>query len=306
MASRAVTVCRFCCCLELVASAQEQDSNNSFLFLASSSLEAKEGGTATSGLRLGPGSRIAPSLSGSSRESNAGAGGANDPQRVEEDTEKKNAGSEGSDEGIDMSSKVESCDIDMDVDDTVPASSSSSSSSSSANLLPAKRQSSVKESSQVNVTRNELGEVVDVNDYHIVKELGTGAFATVYLCSTSSSAAADAAAAAESGERLSASYELYAVKVIEKSILKRKRTMTRANGRMTFKTAFDKVEEEVAVMKKLNHDNLVLLHEVIDDEEDDSMFMVLEYVQGGCVLDWDEESRTFYGKLGDGPGGLFR
>ena len=62
---------------------------------------------------------------------------------------------------------------------------------------------------------------------------------------------------------------MFAVKHIEKSILKRKRTMNRSRttGKMTYTTAFDKVEEEVAIMKKLEHENLVRLHEVMDDDQ---------------------------------------
>ena len=50
--------------------------------------------------------------------------------------------------------------------------------------------SSVKESFTVNVRRNEFGEVMDVNEYHIVRELGAGAFASVYLCTTTAASAA--------------------------------------------------------------------------------------------------------------------
>ena len=47
-------------------------------------------------------------------------------------------------------------------------------------------------------------------------------------------------------------------------------------------------------MKKLEHENLVSLHEVIDDEDDDQLFMILEFVEGGNLLDWNEDERCFY------------
>ena len=50
----------------------------------------------------------------------------------------------------------------------------------------------------------------------------------------------------------------YAAKVVNKSILKRKRV-----GR--FGTALDGVKKELSIWKKLNHENVVNLVEVIDD-----------------------------------------
>ena len=37
-------------------------------------------------------------------------------------------------------------------------------------------------------------------------------------------------------------------------------------------------------MKKLDHPNIVRLFEVIDDDENDKLFMVLEYVEGGVAM----------------------
>ena len=36
-------------------------------------------------------------------------------------------------------------------------------------------------------------------------------------------------------------------------------------------------------MKKLDHPNVVKLVEVLDDPEDDNLYMVLEYLEGGEV-----------------------
>lgn len=75
-----------------------------------------------------------------------------------------------------------------------------------------------------------------MNDYHIDDELGSGSFATVYLCTRAS-------------DQLK-----YAVKVFNKSKLQRQRTFSKAGG---VTSAMDKVAEEVAIMKKLQHPNLV-------------------------------------------------
>jgi len=62
---------------------------------------------------------------------------------------------------------------------------------------------------------------------------------------------------------------------------------------MTVHTAFEKVDEEISVMKQLSHPNLVQLYEVIDDAEDDKLFMILEYVPLGEVMSFDEATLTY-------------
>ena len=44
------------------------------------------------------------------------------------------------------------------------------------------------------------------------------------------------------------------------------------------------IKEEIAIMKKLNHSNLVSLIEVLDDPNEDSLYMVLEMCKKGVVM----------------------
>ena len=62
---------------------------------------------------------------------------------------------------------------------------------------------------------------------------------------------------------------------------------------MTVHTAFEKVDEEISVMKLLSHPNLVQLFEVIDDPDDDKLFMILEYVSLGEIMSFNESTRTY-------------
>ena len=48
---------------------------------------------------------------------------------------------------------------------------------------------------------------------------------------------------------------------------------------------------EVAVMKKLNHPNIVKLYECIDDPGMDVVYLVMQYVSGGPLLRFDSEYR---------------
>lgn len=88
-----------------------------------------------------------------------------------------------------------------------------------------------------------------------------------------------------------ANEQLVAVKIFNKSILKRMRTMERdkTTNRMHVKTAYEKVEREIALMKKLSHPNLVALYDVIDSPESDNLYMILEYMPLGEILSYQDD-----------------
>jgi calcium/calmodulin-dependent protein kinase kinase 2 len=50
------------------------------------------------------------------------------------------------------------------------------------------------------------------------------------------------------------------------------------------KDALYLIREEIAIMKKLHHNNLVQLIEVLDDPEEDSLYMVLEMCKQGVIM----------------------
>ena len=97
-----------------------------------------------------------------------------------------------------------------------------------------------------------------VNDYYFSKQLGKGAYGEVYKAHKGSKSSDDVSAC----------------KVLSRSILRRKRV-----GR--FGSAYDSVMGEISVMKALDHPNIVRLYEVIDDPDEDLLFMVMELVTGG-------------------------
>jgi [calcium/calmodulin-dependent protein kinase] kinase len=47
------------------------------------------------------------------------------------------------------------------------------------------------------------------------------------------------------------------------------------------------IREEIAILKKLDHENVVNLIEVLDDPEGDSLYMVLEMCEKGVVMKVD-------------------
>jgi [calcium/calmodulin-dependent protein kinase] kinase len=48
--------------------------------------------------------------------------------------------------------------------------------------------------------------------------------------------------------------------------------------------AYSLLDKEIAIMKKVHHDNIVKLHEVIENPNNDKLYLVLEYMDGPGLL----------------------
>ncbi|EGG01840.1 uncharacterized protein MELLADRAFT_38940 [Melampsora larici-populina 98AG31] len=98
------------------------------------------------------------------------------------------------------------------------------------------------------------------------KDLGRGSFGAVRL-------AVDAQTGLE-----------YAVKEFSKKRLKRKfGNVLGGGGNEGNEDALHLIRNEVAIMKKVQHSNIVKLYEVLDVEGEDSLYMVMEFCRGGRI-----------------------
>ncbi|KAL8772598.1 MAG: hypothetical protein Q9209_002259 [Squamulea sp. 1 TL-2023] len=139
------------------------------------------------------------------------------------------------------------------------------------------------------------GAVHRINQYVIKQEIGRGSFGAVHL------------AVDQHGNE-------YAVKEFSKSRLRkraksnilRRPHQVRRPGHLAAGVGFNSplhrhstsdgddqdgqgnslylIKEEIAIMKKLNHGNLVSLIEVLDDPDEDSLYMVLEMCKKGVIM----------------------
>eukprot|EP00842_Homolaphlyctis_polyrhiza_P001435 jgi/Hompol1/2292/HPOL_005927-RA len=118
-----------------------------------------------------------------------------------------------------------------------------------------------------------------VNQYHLLKDIGTGAYGRVVLV------------------RSQQTGRYYACKVMSKNRLRRKfRWMHTAQtgsvpgglsllGAESDHDMMDTIKREVAVLKKLSkHPNIVNLIEVLDDVKEDNLYMIFELCEYGPVM----------------------
>jgi serine/threonine protein kinase len=61
--------------------------------------------------------------------------------------------------------------------------------------------------------------------------------------------------------------------------------VNRTSNASTPSNPLDLVRGEMAVLKKLNHPNIVRLYEVLDDPSGDSLYMVFEMMHKGVLMD---------------------
>lgn len=51
---------------------------------------------------------------------------------------------------------------------------------------------------------------------------------------------------------------------------------------------------ELDIHKMLSHRHVIRLHEIIDDEGEDKVYLIVEYAEHGQILDYDQETGKFF------------
>lgn len=86
----------------------------------------------------------------------------------------------------------------------------------------------------------------------------------------------------------------FAMKVVNKLLLQMRKEYVRVGkGKMGIKTAFDAVEKEIDIIKDLEHENVVRLHEILTDEDNEKLYMILDNCEKGEIMHWDADTRTY-------------
>ncbi|XP_015221890.2 calcium/calmodulin-dependent protein kinase kinase 2 isoform X1 [Lepisosteus oculatus] len=131
------------------------------------------------------------------------------------------------------------------------------------------------ESHRVSIT--DLQDCVQLNQYKLKDEIGKGSYGVVKLAYNEDD------------------NTYYAMKVLSKKKLVRQAGFPRRppprgakvppEGPSQPKGPLERVYQEIAILKKLDHPNVVKLVEVLDDPSEDHLYMVFELVKQGAVME---------------------
>ncbi|XP_043495996.1 serine/threonine-protein kinase STE20 [Polistes fuscatus] len=131
---------------------------------------------------------------------------------------------------------------------------------------PRNRRRPLRESRRVSIDNTQGG--LQLNQYRLMNNIGQGSYGIVKLAYN------------EEDETH------YAMKILSKRKLMKKAGIfgRMAPGRKGSADPLAKVYREIALLKKLDHPNVVKLVEVLDDPDEDNLYLVFELVQKGEVL----------------------
>ncbi|XP_023035959.1 calcium/calmodulin-dependent protein kinase kinase 1 isoform X1 [Drosophila willistoni] len=126
-----------------------------------------------------------------------------------------------------------------------------------------RRRPPLRESRRISIERS--GSFLQLNQYKLMDQIGQGSYGLVKLAYSEEDSTH------------------YAMKILSKKRLLRQAGLMR-RGPKKATSPLDRVYREIAVLKKLDHPNVVKLVEVLDDPIEDSLYMVFELVKQGEVL----------------------
>ena len=113
-----------------------------------------------------------------------------------------------------------------------------------------------------------------INGYKIIKLLGRGSFSKIKLIE-------------KNGKK-------YAMKIINKTHLTSKTCFQRnKEGKIIVNSLLENAMREIAILKKVNHKNIIKLYEIIYNNEKNKVYLILEYIEKGNILNYNEEEEIF-------------
>ena len=128
--------------------------------------------------------------------------------------------------------------------------------------------------SEYSKTKNENNQSV-INGYTVIDTLGCGAFSKVKLVE-------------KEGVQ-------YAMKIIDKKQLQRKKKGFTKNseGKVIVSSMLDDALREIAILKKINHKNIIKLYEIIQNTEKEKLYLILQICEHGTLMSFDKDTGEF-------------
>ena len=127
---------------------------------------------------------------------------------------------------------------------------------------------------EIEKKKDEFGNKI-MNGYKKIKLLGFGAFSKVKLVE-------------KNGKK-------YAMKIINKDALRKKNCFQISKeGKILVNPLLENVMKEIAILKKINHKNIIKLYEIIYNNDKNKVYLILEYIEKGNLIYYNEEEEIFY------------
>mmetsp|Transcript_10551 Transcript_10551/g.15428 ORF Transcript_10551/g.15428 Transcript_10551/m.15428 type:complete len:621 (-) Transcript_10551:32-1894(-) len=101
-----------------------------------------------------------------------------------------------------------------------------------------------------------------INEYTMIRTIGEGSFAKVKLCMDDKNRA-------------------FAIKIMDKKYLQK-------SNSPAGHSMYESVLQEIDIMKRTRHPNIIRLYEVIDDPDHSKLYLIIEAAQQGTVLDLEK------------------
>lgn len=116
-----------------------------------------------------------------------------------------------------------------------------------------------------------------VNNYKIIKDIGSGSYSRVSLVENELDG------------------NIYAAKIVsEMALTKKKKFFGKdENGNTLIITMFDDVKREMDIWSKLNDTYITNLYEIIEDVESKKYYMIMDYMDIGYIMNYNDKKEKF-------------
>ena len=112
------------------------------------------------------------------------------------------------------------------------------------------------------------------NDYKLIKTLGKGSYSKVKLVMKDN--------------------VKYAMKIVDKKVLKSKKIFKQdKDGNVIITNLLKDALKEIAILKKLNHPNIIKLYEILHNYQKQKIYLIMEYADYGDIMNYNEDTETF-------------
>ena len=72
------------------------------------------------------------------------------------------------------------------------------------------------------------------------------------------------------------------------------------NGELKMRSVLSKAYKEIDVMNSVDYESIPKIKEVFEDDLEDKLYVIMDFIENGTLIDWDEEEQQFYNRLSKG------